>query len=607
MFKLLRSKAKIFYWVIAATFILFLFLGGMTGRGCQAPGTRQLQAGIIATVNGIDISSQQYDYTVRQQTAMLRQQSGGNELTSNQYAMARQRAWDGLVRTAIAEHAIKKRDIGATDAEILDVFQNDPPQEILAGYRNEEGQVDIQRYFADLQNPESDWTRAEQFVRESVIPQRKLYQEITADAAVGDEQVREEYLRQTGRAVAEYMGVVYSGQTDVPEPTADEVQAWYEAHPDDYQQEERYTCQVVRFAKEAAEADWSEIEEFMAEVRAEIIAGDKDFAMAAGEYSDDSSASNGGDLGVFDRNRMVAPFTEVAFSLPVGEISQPVRTPFGYHLIEVLERDADTTTGEIYQVRARHILLRVTPGPETIDLLRDAAGDFRDRVDGTTFVMTAEAEAHDLVSPDPFPAGRDIPTLRQTLSGADWVRLAQHGEVSPVFENDDFMYVVLAGEPLPGGDAPLETVRGQVTLAVRQQKNLATARAKLGPAVGEVQMGTTMAEAATAHDLVHALSDTFTVNSNVQNVGYGTEFNRLAMEGTVGQLIPEVETLRGLFALTPRWIAEVDEDDYLLRKEGLRAALLNREQAEVFEEWMSAQVESADILDLRGRMGAGGY
>ncbi len=61
---------------------------------------------------------------------------------------------------------------------------------------------------------------------------------------------------------------------------------------------------------------------------------------------------------------MVAPFTEAAFSLPVGEVSQPVRTRFGYHLIEVLSQDKDKDTGEVYQVHARHILLKVTPGPD---------------------------------------------------------------------------------------------------------------------------------------------------------------------------------------------------------------------------------------------------
>jgi hypothetical protein len=76
------------------------------------------------------------------------------------------------------------------------------------------------------------------------------------------------------------------------------------------------------------------------ELRARILAGE-DFAALAQAYSDDTgSAVNGGDLGWFGKGRMVAPFEEAAFSLPVGEVSEPVKTDFGYHLIEVLEKDS---------------------------------------------------------------------------------------------------------------------------------------------------------------------------------------------------------------------------------------------------------------------------
>jgi parvulin-like peptidyl-prolyl isomerase len=605
MFKFLRSQAKLFYWVIAATFILFLFLGGLTGRGCQAPGTRQYDAGVVGTVAGVEITGQQYDYAVRQQTAVLSQQSSGNELTANQYALARERAWDQLVRAAIAEKAIRDREIRASDAEVLDVFQNDPPAEVLAGYRTADGQIDVQRYFADLQNPDNDWSLAEQFVRETVIPQRKLYGEVTADAFVTDEAVREEFLRQTGRAVAEYVGVIYAELPNAGEPGEADVQAWYEAHADEYVQEPRYQSQVVRFAKEASERDWEEIEQYMLEIREEITSGEKEFADAAMEYSDDSNASRGGDLGSFDRNRMVAPFTEVAFELPLDEISQPVRTRFGYHLIKVTERDVDEDTGEVYQIRASHILLRVTPGPETIDLIREQAEQFRVRVDGESFVMTAEAEALDLLTPEPVAPGRDIPTLRQTLTGANWLGAAIPGDVSPVFENNDFLYVVRADAVLPGGTAPLEEVRGQIMLALRKESNLATARTMLSPAVGEFQMGTPLAETAATHGLTHAVTDTFTMNGNVPDVGYGTDFNRLAINGAVGEIVPEVETLRGLFALVPLWIAAVDEEGFAAAREGIRAALLNRAQSDLFEEWIAAEIAAAEVVDLRYRLGLG--
>ena len=75
------------------------------------------------------------------------------------------------------------------------------------------------------------------------------------------------------------------------------------------------------------------------ELRQRILDGE-DFATLAAEYSDDlGSGQNGGDLDWFGLGAMVAPFEEAAFALAPGEISEPVETQFGYHLIEVLEKD----------------------------------------------------------------------------------------------------------------------------------------------------------------------------------------------------------------------------------------------------------------------------
>ncbi|MBN1483203.1 MAG: peptidylprolyl isomerase [Chloroflexia bacterium] len=66
----------------------------------------------------------------------------------------------------------------------------------------------------------------------------------------------------------------------------------------------------------------------------------EDFAKVAQEVSQDpGSASQGGDLGWFGRGTMVAPFEETCFSLEIGEISPPVETKFGFHLIQVLEKE----------------------------------------------------------------------------------------------------------------------------------------------------------------------------------------------------------------------------------------------------------------------------
>jgi len=72
-------------------------------------------------------------------------------------------------------------------------------------------------------------------------------------------------------------------------------------------------------------------------LKAEIEAG-KDFADVAKEHSSCPSKAQGGDLGTFGPGQMVAEFDKVVFSAPLNEVQGPVKTQFGYHLLEVTAR-----------------------------------------------------------------------------------------------------------------------------------------------------------------------------------------------------------------------------------------------------------------------------
>ncbi len=73
-------------------------------------------------------------------------------------------------------------------------------------------------------------------------------------------------------------------------------------------------------------------------IRKEIVDGEISFEDAAEKYSLCPSSQRGGDLGFFKRGDMVQPFADVAFDLKPGQISDPVGTKFGWHLIKTVDR-----------------------------------------------------------------------------------------------------------------------------------------------------------------------------------------------------------------------------------------------------------------------------
>jgi len=108
---------------------------------------------------------------------------------------------------------------------------------------------------------------------------------------------------------------------------------------------------LLRVDKNAAEETEQKVLNKINEIRKEIIKG-KDFGEAAVQYSEDPSAKvNKGNLNYFSAFQMVAPFENAAFNTPIGEISEPVRSSFGYHLLKV--HDIRQNRGEI---KVAHIM-----------------------------------------------------------------------------------------------------------------------------------------------------------------------------------------------------------------------------------------------------------
>lgn len=120
-------------------------------------------------------------------------------------------------------------------------------------------------------------------------------------------------------------------------PTEEEAKAYYDEHQDEFKVDEMAKARHI-LIKANHEDEFDIAEKRAKEIAEEIKAGEKTFEQAAMDYSDCPSNMQGGDLGLFGKGQMVPEFEEAVFSMNAGELSEPVKTSFGYHLIKVEER-----------------------------------------------------------------------------------------------------------------------------------------------------------------------------------------------------------------------------------------------------------------------------
>ncbi|MFO7929651.1 MAG: peptidylprolyl isomerase [Candidatus Humimicrobiaceae bacterium] len=140
---------------------------------------------------------------------------------------------------------------------------------------------------------------------------------------------------------------IYNRVTGDIEVSEQEIKDFYEQNKEIYfkvPEKVKVSHILVQYnesGQEATEADKKEALDKIEFIKSEIEEG-KDFSEVAKEYSDDTlSAENGGDLGYITKDQMVKEFEDAAFQLEVGEVSSPVETIYGYHILKVTDKQEE--------------------------------------------------------------------------------------------------------------------------------------------------------------------------------------------------------------------------------------------------------------------------
>jgi peptidyl-prolyl cis-trans isomerase D len=329
-------KKVVAFFLFGAIALVFVFTG-YASRDAMGPGN-------VAQVNNTIISLTDLQREQQRIEQFYAQMFGGMDLgTQRQYLL--QEAVQNLVNTELVSQAARREGMGATNQEVMDWITKDQPA------FQENGVFQRDRYFRFIEARRFTVADFENLLRKETenIRARKVFEWASLNNQLESEKA--EALKKM-QVTLSYISVnpleieksVKFSDAEVSAALAEpefekRAENEFKARKSQFDQKEQVKAQHILIRSQGAEGSEADTQALKRarSLRDQVLRGD--FGAVAEKNSDDpGSKSKKGDLGYFSRGQMVPQFEDVAFKMKVGEISQPVKTQFGYHLIKLTDK-----------------------------------------------------------------------------------------------------------------------------------------------------------------------------------------------------------------------------------------------------------------------------
>jgi len=341
MLQIMRRGQRWIMWfvivVVGGAFVFFLGGGGGAGSG----GAPQY---VAVEVDGRRYDMRDVDRVRQRQVAEYRRTLGDAFDPEAAADFLDEAAARTLVRRAILAREAERMGLLVTEAEVREYLRSIP------GAADESGRIDQDVVTTYAEREYGTVSRFEASLRDDLLSQ-KASRIVRESVAVSDAEVRQvlEYRQEEVEiAYVTFDPATLSADQEFEDAEVeaflaendDRVRALYDSRESEFDQPEQVRARhiLIRIPSgDDAEAADALAKTQTEEARARLTAGE-DFAVVAEELSaDPGSKTRGGDLGFFPRGRMVKPFEDAAFALAPGELSEPVKTIHGWHLIQTEE------------------------------------------------------------------------------------------------------------------------------------------------------------------------------------------------------------------------------------------------------------------------------
>ncbi len=596
MFQLLRRL------IFPIIIIVLVFFTGMIilEWGADISSSRNVK-NTVGKINGEEISWQVFD---RYYNSLIRQEQEKSDidLTVSKVRELRNQAWQQLIADYLLRQEIDKYKIAVTDEEMFNYLRLYPPQEIQqAPQFMTDGKFDYQKYVSAMVDPNAApfWASIEQYVLPN-IERFKLQQEVVSAVRVTPAEIMQAFM--DSREELE-IGYIYISDKDLrpkaPEPSENELKAYYEDHIEDYAIKERSVLNVVSFKLEPSSDDWNRVLYQMTDIYDSLIAG-ADFEEYARTLSEDNSAENGGDLGWFERGRMVAPFDSAVFAMQPGQISRPVKTMFGYHIIKLLDvrGKRNPTTNKMDEERhAAHILMKVETSTETMVARKEAAEEFAEAAKTVGFEKAAEQFNYKVDTTRAFTADDYIPIINlKDEKMHESIAKAKVGHISNVIEADNGFYVYRVAEHIEAGHRPFTEVLSSVKRGVQTRWVQKTALDTAAVIRRELVSGKSMPEVSRKHGFPYAVKDKITRTSVIPNIGKEPSVLAAAFAlEQVDQVSEPIEYRNGVAILKLVQRISPDVEEFNRTQDSLYQEVLMKKQQDFYNKWYNNLFKSAKV------------
>jgi peptidyl-prolyl cis-trans isomerase D len=596
----MRSVAKYVWWFLVVAFVGSFLLYETSGLAGRAPVTTSTA---VATVNGDDIlltTWQNAVNTLEQQE----QQRIGRSVTLDERRILEDRAFDELVNDLLLQQEYKRRGITVTDDEIIEAARyNPPPQARTSPELQTEGVFDIQKYQRLLASPtarQSGMLIGLQNYYQAEIPKQKLFDQIASDVYVSDARLLQIYKDRHDSAQVSFVVLRTESLTDTAVTVTDaEISQFYARNTKRFEHPGRAVVSLLSIPRTISAADSAAAKARIEALRAEITGGAKFEDVAKSSSMDSVSGANGGDLGKGARGRFTPTFEDAAYALKTGELSQPVLTPFGWHLIRVDERKGDTLS-------VRHILVNIAQTDSSALRTDRRADSLANKAANLTDAKLFDQAAKELgLTPNTVTAiekeamtfaGRLVPSVSAwSFSGV------QVGESSDLFDSPDAYYVARLDSLFPKGVQPLSEVQADIRRRLEREKRLEKLR-PLGEELLKTAKGSSLDAAAASRSLTVETSPMFSRIDLVPGLGQFTQAIGAAFTIPVGQLGGPALAVDGMAILRVDRRVEADVTAFEAQKAQQRAELISSMRQQRVEEFLTSLRESVKVQDHRTKV-----